>query len=74
SAIRAGKPNAPLVEHFQLMRHLDRDLRWFILEKILLKKRGGNRDTLKKRRELWFVIKLETVKKELNSKEDWERG
>ncbi|XP_078504418.1 uncharacterized protein LOC144762977 [Lissotriton helveticus] len=70
SAIRTNKCNAPLTEHFKSMNHSCEDIRWFILEKIRINRRGDV-EKLRKTREQWYFCYLNTIAKGLNTREDW---
>lgn len=71
SAIRTNKVNAPLTDHFSRFNHKSDEFQWFILEKICGSRRGCDLEKKRKLREQWYICRLNTVNKGLNTKEDW---
>ncbi|XP_078524701.1 uncharacterized protein LOC144797794 [Lissotriton helveticus] len=72
SAIKNSKENAPLVNHWIEQGHSEKDLRWVILERIKEQTRQGNSTIRRKQQEQWYMVKFNTIRRGLNSREEWE--
>lgn len=61
STIRHPQSSLPVSRHFSEMGHKDTDLRFMVLEEIPHDKRGGDRILKLKRREVWWINKLQSL-------------
>lgn len=60
--IRKKRTDLPVPKHFCELGHSEKDIRFMLLEHIPLPPKGGDRLTILKKRELWWIYHLNTLK------------
>ncbi|XP_053574929.1 uncharacterized protein LOC128664189 [Bombina bombina] len=72
SNIKNGKLTTPLVQHFKICHQTSiKSFRWTIIEQVKTNKRGGDRERLLEKREVFWIHRLRTrVPEGLNSEFD----